>query len=83
MKSQITYEHIFRATSNGVLVTDAWGDVVYLNGKAEAILQVSAPRAVGQGVSDLLPEMGPAIFSSLQTQAPVLGRHIIAGHWFS
>ncbi len=78
MKSKITFEHIFRATSNGVLVTDAWGKIVHLNGKAETILQLSAPEVTERHVNSIVPEMGQAIFSSLQTQSPILGRHIIA-----
>jgi PAS domain-containing protein len=35
MDKKITYEQIFHSTSNGVVVTDASGDIVYINARAE------------------------------------------------
>ena len=39
--SQITFEHIFNATSKGVIVTDAKGLIVHINRQAERILQLT------------------------------------------
>jgi PAS domain-containing protein len=35
MDKNITYEQIFYATSNGVVITDASGNIVYINQRAE------------------------------------------------
>lgn len=44
MEKNITYEQIFYATSNGVVITDASGNIVYINQRAEKILHLSAKK---------------------------------------
>ena len=77
MERKITYEQIFHATSNGVVVTDASGHIVYINQRAEKILQLSAKKHAGVYISRLLPLTGPQVLECLETGRSKLGHHII------
>jgi PAS domain S-box-containing protein len=77
MDKKITYEQIFNATSNGVVVTDASGDIVYINQQAEEILGLSDKKNTGIFISELLPLTGPQVMECLRTGKPKLGYHII------
>ena len=77
MDKQITYEQIFNATSNGVVVTDAFGDIIYINQQAENILGLSSKKHTGIFISEILPLTGPQVMECLTTGKPKLGHHII------
>ena len=77
MDKKITYEQIFHSTSNGVVVTDASGDIVYINARAEKILDLSAKKHSGISISEVLPLTGPQVMECLKTGNPKLGHHII------
>ena len=77
MDKNITYEQIFHATSNGVVITDASGNIVYLNQRAEKILDLRAKKHAGIYISKLLPLTGPQVMECLRTGRSKLGHHII------
>ncbi len=78
MKEQeITFEDVVRCSSNGVLVTDRHGIIVYMNPEAERILGFSADRQTGRYVTEVLPLTGPVIMECLKTRRPRLGHQIL------
>jgi len=77
MDNTITYEQIFHATSNGVVITDASGKIVYINQRAEKILNLRAKKHAGVYISKLLPLTGPQVMECLKTGRSKLGHHII------
>ena len=77
MDNTITYEQIFHATSNGVVITDASGKIVYINQRAEKILHLGAKKHAGIYISKLLPLTGPQVMECLKTGRSKLGHHII------
>lgn len=77
MDKKISYEQIFHSTSNGVVVTDASGDIVYINERAEKILGLSAKKLSGIFISEALPLTGPQVMECLRTGKSKLGHHII------
>jgi len=77
MDKNITYEQIFHATSNGVVITDASGNIVFVNQRAEKILHLSAKKHTGNYISKLLPLTGPQVMECLRTGKSKLGHHII------
>lgn len=77
MDKKITYEQIFHSTSNGVVITDASGNIVYINERAEKILGLSAKKHSGTFISEVLPLTGPQIMECLRTGKSKLGHHII------
>jgi len=77
MNKQITYEQIFNATSNGVVVTDALGDIIYINKQAENILGLSNKKHTGIFITELLPLTGPQVMECLRTGKAKLGHQII------
>ncbi len=77
MDKEIIYEQIFNATSNGVVITDASGDIVHINQQAKKILGLGAKKHSGIFISELLPLTGPQVMECLRTGKPKLGHHII------
>ncbi|MCP4687538.1 MAG: PAS domain-containing protein [Desulfobacterales bacterium] len=77
MESEISYEQIFNATSNGVVVTNRDGRIVHMNRQAEIILDARAEDNVENFISDFLPITGPLVMECLETGRPRLGSHII------
>lgn len=77
MGKDITYEDIFNASNNGVVVTDAQGFIVCMNRQAEEILAADAETIVGTFISTFLPLTGPQVVDCLKTGQAKLGHHII------
>jgi PAS domain S-box-containing protein len=77
MDIKITYDQIFHSTSNGVVVTDASGDIVCINERAEDILGLSTKKHSGIFISEVLPLTGPQVMECLRTGKSKLGHHII------
>lgn len=77
MDKEIKYEQVFNATSNGVVVTDASGDIVHINQQAKKILGLGGKKHSGIFISELLPLTGPQVMECLRTGKPKLGHHII------
>lgn len=77
MGHQLTYRHIFEATNNGIVVTDAKGHVAFINPQAEEILGFESGHIQGKFIVDLLPLAGPRIIECLGSGEPRLGCHII------
>ena len=77
MNIKITYDQIFQSTSNGVVVTDASGDIVCINERAEKILGLSTKKHSGIFISEVLPLTGPQVMECLRTGNSKLGHHII------
>ncbi|MBW1982434.1 MAG: sigma 54-interacting transcriptional regulator [Deltaproteobacteria bacterium] len=77
MRSPISYKQIFHATSNGIVVTDATGTIIYFNKQAERILDLQAAKHIGLYICDVLPLTGQQVIECLQTGKPKLGHHII------
>ena len=76
MLPTITFQDIFNSTSNGIIATDAHGDIMLINQKAGRILGLRKNKVVGADVRDVLPITGRCIFDCLKTGKPQLGRHI-------
>jgi PAS domain S-box-containing protein len=77
MTHGLTYRQVFEATSNGTVVTDAEGHIVFMNPQAEAILDIGAEASLGTYIVDLLPLTGPQVTACLHSGRPKIGRHII------
>jgi len=77
MDIRITYDQIFHSTSNGVVVTDASGNIVCINKRAEKILGLSTKKHSGIFISEVLPLTGPQVMECLRTGKSKLGHHII------
>jgi PAS domain S-box-containing protein len=74
---QITYKHIFDATSNGVIVTNTSGVVVYINEQAERILKLASKHSKGMELNKIAPALGDVMSRGLVSGEPILGHHII------
>jgi len=77
MDKKITHEQIFHSTSNGVVVTDASGGIIYINARAEKILGISVKKHSGIFISEVLSLTGPQVMECLRTGKSKLGHHII------
>lgn len=77
MSTEITYEQIFHQTSNGAVVTDQDGIIVFINRQAEKIHDLDARKDVGRFISEILPLTGPQVLECIRTGQPILGHHII------
>jgi len=76
MEPAVTFEHIFSATSNGVIATDIAGKIVLINAQAEKILG-RAPRSVsGTHIGELMPLTWNHVSICLETGQSQLGRHV-------
>jgi PAS domain S-box-containing protein len=77
MDIKITYDQIFHSTSNGVVVTDVSGNIVYINKRAGKILGLSSKKHSGVFISEVLPLTGFQVMECLRTGKSKLGHHII------
>jgi PAS domain S-box-containing protein len=77
MNTEITHEQIFNATSNGVVATDASGQIVYINRQAEKILALSEKKHAGAHIFQVLPLTGPQVMECLATGCAKLGHHVL------
>ncbi len=76
MDQTVTFEHIFSATSNGVIATDLAGKIVLINKQAEKILGL-APRSVSDThIRELMPLTWNHVSICLETGQSQLGRHV-------
>ena len=77
MASEITYEHIFNSTSNGVIAVDAGGRIVLANHQAANILQLDQKGIIDAHITAVLPLTGRLMIKCLESGKPQLGRHIV------
>jgi PAS domain S-box-containing protein len=77
MAQKITYAHIFASTSNGVIATDASGQIVLINPQASNILKLDKKRIVGSRIQAVLPMSGRLVTKCLASGESQLGRHIV------
>ena len=73
----ITFEHIFKSTSNGVIATDEAGRIVLINCQAEEILGLKRAQVLGTPIIDALPLTGAFVARCLETGEPQIGRHVL------
>ena len=73
----ITYEHIFNSTSNGVIAIDASGRIVLINYQAANILQLNQKDVIADHITNVLPLTGRLMIKCLESGQPQLGRHIV------
>ena len=73
----ITYEHIFNSTSNGVIAIDASGRIVLINHQAANILQLDQKDVIADQITKVLPLTGRLMIKCLESGQPQLGRHIV------
>ncbi len=73
----ITYEHIFNSTSNGVIAIDASGRIVLINHQAAKILQLDQKDVIAAQITNVLPLTGRLMIKCLESGQPQLGRHIV------
>jgi PAS domain S-box-containing protein len=77
MAQEITYAHIFASTSNGVIATDASGQIVLINRQAATILKLDEKGVVGSHIQTVLPMTGRLVTKCLESGESQLGRHIV------
>ena len=77
MAQKITCEHLFAATSNGVIATDANGQIVLINQQAATILKLDQKGAIGSHIQTVLPMTGRLVIKCLESGESQLGRHIV------
>ncbi len=77
MAQKITYAHIFASSSNGVIATDASGQIVLINPQASNILKLDKKRIVGSHIRAVLPMSGRLVTKCLASGESQLGRHIV------
>ena len=73
---QITYEHIFNSTSNGVIAIDTSGRIVLINHQAANILQLDQKDVIAAHITNVLPLTGRLMIKCLESSEPQLGRHV-------
>ena len=72
----VTFEHIFKATSNGVIASDIAGKIVLINEQAEKILGLVPRRVPGTHLRKLMPLICNHVSICLETGQSQLGRHV-------
>jgi PAS domain S-box-containing protein len=77
MEAQLIPAHIMDSMSNGVIVVDASGRLIYINRQAAKILKLEGNKIMGAYIPDVLPMTGPLVIKCLETGRPQLGRHIL------
>jgi PAS domain S-box-containing protein len=80
MPAPFTYEDISNHTSNGVVVTDAYGITVKINQPAEKMLDLPSLGSTGVSVRELMPELGEMVSRCLDSGNPIPGQHINAAN---
>jgi PAS domain S-box-containing protein len=72
----VTFEHIFKATSNGVIATDIAGKIVLINEQAKKIVGRIPRRVSGTHIRKLMPLIYNHVSICLETGQSQLGRHV-------
>jgi PAS domain S-box-containing protein len=72
----VTFEHIFKATSNGVIATDIAGKIVLINEQAKKIVGRIPRRVSGTHIRKLMPLTYNHVSICLETGQSQLGRHV-------
>ena len=72
-KQVISHEAILEVSTNGILVTDNDGVVVYLNRRAKDRLKVSHSEGIDAPAEDLIPQIGREIMDCLGSGKSVIG----------
>ena len=80
MNQIVTFEHIFSATSNGVIATDITGKVVLVNEQAGKILSVPSGSMSQRHIRELMPLTWQHVSICLQTGQAQLGCHVRGEH---
>ena len=80
MNQIVTFEHIFSATSNGVIATDITGKVVLVNEQAGKILSVPSGSMSQRHIRELMPLTWQHVSICLQTGHAQLGCHVRGEH---
>jgi PAS domain S-box-containing protein len=76
-RETIELDSIVNSLSNGVIATDAGGQVRFLNEQAAKILGFDPARVIGSYIPDILPMTGSLVVKCLETGEPQLGQHIL------
>ena len=76
MPQTVTFEHIFTATSNGVIATDNTGKIVLINEQAEKIIGLAHHSGLGTHIQELMPLTWNHVSICLETGKSQLGRHV-------
>ena len=77
LNSAITLEQIVQAGDIGIIATDGSGRIVFINRKAQQVLDFEREKVLGRFVSDVLPLTGPQMMQCLKTKEPLQGYHVI------
>jgi PAS domain S-box-containing protein len=76
MDQTVTSEHIFSATSNGVIATDIAGKIVLINEQAEKILGLAPQSVSDTHIRELMPLTWNHVSICLETGQSQLGCHV-------
>ena len=76
MDQTVTFEHIFSATSNGVIATDIAGKIILINKQAEKILGLALRSVSDTHIRELMPLTWNHVAICLETGQSQLGRHV-------
>lgn len=75
MKSKITHEQCFHASSNGIIITDENGLIIDINQQAEKIHDINKTMIIGRMITDFFPITGKEVLFCLKTKKRKLGIH--------
>lgn len=76
MKSSITTEQVLDACNQGIVATDADGNIVVMNKAAEILLGFDRNEVIGKNVKAFQPLIGDLVRKCLKTGNPQLGQHV-------
>jgi PAS domain S-box-containing protein len=75
-ENSINLDHIFNSTSNGIIATDANGQIALINQKALDIVGLQKEEIINTHILDCLPMTGRLVIKCLETGKPQLGQHV-------
>ena len=81
MTTDINYSHIFRSTSNGIIVTDPKGDIILINRQAKEILHLLSKKTDGAELQTIAPPLGRVFKKSLKSKLSILGQHVVTDEY--
>ena len=76
MKNKGVYEQCFRASSNGIIITDKNGIIVDINEQAERTHSINGKMVIGEMITDYLPITGKEVMDCLRLKKSKLCIHI-------
>ena len=80
MEQTAPYSRILASISNGIIATDAGGNINYINPKAARILDLDPVNITSLDIRQLFPDSGRFINECLQTGNIRMGQYVVRGN---